>query len=142
MMEASRFWPPGYYPADELEIAISDEEGYMDEVDYGRPRTPEPARSPRDIITKGAFHPAPPGRGPVDDRATVYGPWGPSHGPLAHKNGQALLRNTDMGAMRVSPPNKLDPRGGLSSLPRSPRGPGAQSGFGLPQSPVPHPPPK
>ena len=74
---------------------------------FERPRTPEPPRSPRDIATNQSLQPCPPSsiigsqgapfRGPIEvgvhDREMNYGPPGPSHGPLAHANGQALLKN-------------------------------------------------
>lgn len=74
---------------------------------FERPRTPEPPRSPHDIAINQSLQPCPPSsvtgsqdtlfRGPVEvgvhDREMNYGPPGPSHGPLAHANGQALLKN-------------------------------------------------
>ena len=74
---------------------------------FERPRTPEPPRSPRDIATNQLLQPYPlssmignqgtPFRGPtevgVQDRGMNYGPPGPSHGPVAHANGHALLKN-------------------------------------------------
>lgn len=77
------------------------------ESTFERPRTPEPPRSPRDIATNQSLQPCPPSsmigsqgtpfRGPIEvgvhDRGMNYGPPDPSHGPLAHANGQALLKN-------------------------------------------------
>jgi len=74
---------------------------------FERPRTPEPPRSPRDIATNQSLQPCPPSsiigsqgipcRGPMEvgvhDREMNHGPPGPFHGPLAHANGQALLKN-------------------------------------------------
>ena len=74
---------------------------------FERPKTPEPPRSPRDMTAHQSLQPCPPGptrgspdapyRGPIEgvvhDREMNYGPPGPSHGPLAHANGQALIRN-------------------------------------------------
>lgn len=74
---------------------------------FERPRTPEPPRSPRDIAANQSLQPCPPSsiigsqgtpcRGPMEvgvhDREMNHGPPGPFHGPLAHANGQALLKN-------------------------------------------------
>ena len=86
-----------------------DQNDFDSDIAYGRPRTPEPPpHSPRDLMGR-VLQPAPPGmgrggnchtgfRGPVEgrpfERDLVYGLPGPKHGPVAHANGQALLRNT------------------------------------------------
>lgn len=67
---------------------------------FERPRTPEPPQRSRDLGGHQTLQPSPPDasfRGPIEggfyDREMGYGPSGPPHGPLAHANGQALLKN-------------------------------------------------
>ena len=67
---------------------------------FERPRTPEPPRSARDMGGHQSLQPSPPDtafrsnmEGGSHDREMCYGPLAPPHGPLAHANGQALLKN-------------------------------------------------
>lgn len=76
-------------------------EGFdRNESAFERPRTPEPPWNPRDMGGHPSLQPSPPDtafrgtmEGGVHDREMGYGPLAPPHGPLAHANGQALLKN-------------------------------------------------
>ena len=77
--------------------------GYLSLVDgesaCERPRTPEPPRASHDVGGDQSLHSPPfqsfkriPMEG-VHDKGMGYGSLGPPHGPLAHANGQALLKS-------------------------------------------------
>lgn len=77
--------------------------GYLSLVDgesaCERPRTPEPPRAPHDVGGEQSLHSPSfqslkgiPIEG-VHDKGMGYGSLGPPHGPLAHADGQALLKS-------------------------------------------------
>jgi len=113
---------------------------------FERPRTPEPPQRSRDLGGHQTLQPSPPDasfRGPIEggfyDREMGYGPSGPPHGPLAHANGQALLKNMDI--MGRGP--KMESWTGKNMggvMPHGPPGPRpGQQAFVL-HGPIPHPP--
>lgn len=118
------------------------------ESDFVRPRTPEPPRSPHEVEAHQSLQPpshTTPSRGPMEggylhDREMGYGSLGPPHGPLAHADGQALLKGMDV----IGKSPKMESWIGKSvgrvmpHGPLGPRPPGQQTYFL--HGPVPHPP--
>lgn len=124
-------------------------EGQALESAFERPRTPEPPRSPRDMTPHHAPQPYPPGsmqgnldvplrgslEGVVHDRDMNYGPPGPLHGPLAHANGQPLLRNMDI----IGRGPKMESHADLNMGGVMAHGPTGQQTYSL-RGPIPQPP--
>lgn len=127
---------------------LYDQSDFDSDVVYGRPITPEPPpHTQRDLMGR-SFQPAPPGmghagnshsnyRGPIEGRPfgrdAFYGPSGAMHGPLAHANGQALLRNTDMGRGAMM---KVDSRAQGMNRAKGPQGFALHSGVQSPHPPL------
>lgn len=124
--------------------------GYLSLVDgesaCERPRTPEPPRASYDVGGDQSLHSPPfqsfkriPMEG-VHDKGMGYGSLGPPHGPLAHANGQALLKSMDV-MVRGTKMESLVGKNMGRVIPHCPSGPrptGTQS-FSF-HGPVRHPP--